>query len=393
MKKLFTTATLLVVALSWSVVNAQQQEPTLKPSMSAPRVEGPPPLLLEIIANPERPPAYSNVNGPTELGKWMMISNFVRVPGSPQLSPPVRWVKVEPQFNGETAAVRVTLLRGARGVDQEDFVGIYRLGIGEEKKLNELRAVGIEPFTITLLDTVPPLPPPPAFVNDTKAIEIVSVRSENSPNPAYILTLRNLSDKNVQALGLNLTYEGRPGPAALFRGDEDRPLIPAGGTIEQYVHALMPRRAATGFVPAAASDTVVHIRSVVFSDLSYEGAVKDACFMETAEIGRKVYLTQVLSLLDSQLADNFADNTEDVRQFKAKFEALSYYDNYTAKPSSLAPACTNMAPGAVNTVNAMKLVMLRDLNQIITTQPRPPFSFRAWMETRRENYKNWLARL
>jgi hypothetical protein len=389
MKNLFTITTLLVVA-SWSLVNAQQ--PTLKPSMSAPRAEGPPPLLLEVVANPALPPGYANVNGPTELGKWLMISNFVRVPGT-QLSPPVRWVKVEPQFNGETAAVRVTLLRGARGVDQEDFVGIYRLGIGEEKKLNDLRAVGIEPFTITLLDTVPPLPPPPAFVNDTKAIEIVSVRSENIPNPAYILTLRNLSEKNVKAIGVDMKFDGRPGPAAIFRGDEDRPLIPAGGTIEQYVHALMPRRTATGFVPAAASDTIVHIRSAVFSDLSYEGNVKDACFMETAEIGRKVYLTQVLSLLESQLAEKFSDNTETVRQFKAKFEALSYYDNYTAKPSSLSPACTNMAQGAVNTVNAMKLVMLRDLAQIITTQPRPPFSFRAWMETRRENYKNWLSRL
>jgi hypothetical protein len=31
-------------------------------------------------------------------------------------------VKVEPQFNGETAAVRVTLIRGVKGIEQEDFV-------------------------------------------------------------------------------------------------------------------------------------------------------------------------------------------------------------------------------------------------------------------------------
>ena len=390
MKTLFAIATLLVVASS-SVVNAQQQ-PTLKPSMSTPRAEGPPPLLLEIVANPARPPAYSNVNGPTELGKWMMISNFVRVPGSTPVSPPVRWVKIEPQFNGETAAVRVTLLRGVQGTEQEDFVGIYRLGIGEQKKLNELRAVGIEPFTITLLDTVPPLPPPPSFVNDTKAIEIVSVRSENSPSPAYILTLRNLSDKNVCSMGLDMTFDNAPGPTAFFAGDEDRPLIPAGGTVEQYVRAMMPQRTATGFVPSAASSTTVHIRSVVFFDLSYEGSVNDACHVEKTAIGRRVYLKEVLSLLDSQLAEKFADNVETVRQFKEKFEALHYYDDYTEKPSTISPACTNMVQGTVNTVNVMKLEMLRDLNQIIT-QPRRGFSFRAWMETRRERYKNWLARL
>ena len=136
MKKFLMLATLLVIAASWSIVNAQQQEPALKPSKPA----GPPPLLLEVMFNPKMPPGYANVNGPTELGKWVAISSFVRVPGSAQLSPPIRFVKVEPQFNGETAAVRVTLYRGVQGVEQEDFVGIYRLGIGEQKVLNDARS-------------------------------------------------------------------------------------------------------------------------------------------------------------------------------------------------------------------------------------------------------------
>lgn len=52
-----------------------------------------------------------------------------------------------------------------------------------------------------------------------------------------------------------------------------------------------------------------------------------------------------------------------------------------------------MVPTTVNAVNAMKLEMLRDLDQIINTRPRPPFDFRAWMETRRASYNAWLARL
>jgi hypothetical protein len=95
MKKLLTIAILVVIG-SWSLVNAQQPAPTLKPSMSAPRAEGPPLLLLEVVANPAMPPGYANVNGPTSVGKWIAISNFVRVPGSTPLSPPVQWVKVEP---------------------------------------------------------------------------------------------------------------------------------------------------------------------------------------------------------------------------------------------------------------------------------------------------------
>jgi hypothetical protein len=393
MQRLFTVATLVVIASWCVVVNAQQQAPSLKPSMSAPRAEGPPPLLLEIVANPALPPGYSNVNGPNELGKFVGVMNFVRVPGSTPLSPPIRMVKVEPQFNGETAAVRVTLIRGVKGIEQEDFVGIYRLGIGEQKTLDELRAVGIEPFTITLVEAVPPLPPSPAFENKTKSIEIVSVRSENLPNPAYIITFRNLSEKSVIGVGLDMTFDGRPGPTAFFANDENRPLIEAGGTVEQYVRAVMPRRTATGFVPSAANATTIRIRNVVFSDLSHEGDVRDACLVETALIGRKVYLTQALSLLDRQLSENFADNIETVQQFKQKFEALSYDVADSAKASSVSPACTDMSQRALDSANVQKLVMLRDLNQIITTRPRPPFSFRAWMETRRANYQAWLARL
>ncbi len=391
MKKFLILATLLVIAASWSI-NAQQLEPASKPSSSAPRAEGPPPLLLEILFNAALPPGYTNVNGPNKLGKWTAISNFVRVPGSTPLSPPVQWVKVEPQFDGETTAVRVTLLRGLHGAEQEDFVGIYRLGIGEKKTVNELRGVGIEPFTITLIDTVPPLPPPPAFVNDTKTVEIVSVRSVNSPNPAYILTLRNLSDKSVWGVGFDMTFDGRSGGTGFLANDDDRPLIPAGGVVEKQIRAMKTERATTGFVPSAPASVTVHFRSAVFTDLSYEGDVKDACYVETIAIGGRLYLTEVLSLLDKQLAATFVDNVEAVRQFKEKFEALRYSEDLREKPSTISPACTNVEQGAVDAANMMKLEMLRDLNQLIT-QPRPAFSFRAWMETRRENYKNWLARL
>jgi hypothetical protein len=394
MKRLFTMVTLLVIAFSSSVVNAQQQ-PTLKPSMSTPRTEGPPPLLLEVVANPALPPGYVNVNGPTELGKFVLIPNFVRVPGASQPSPPVQWVKVEPQFNGETTAVRVTAYRGVKGIEREDVVGIYRLGIGETKTLKDLRSLGIEPFTVTLLDAVPPLPPPPAFVNDTKSIEIVSVRAENRPNPAYIISLRNLSEKNVLGVGFVMTFDGRPGGTGFLAADEDRPLIEAGGVVEKYVRAVMPRRTATGFVPSAASAVTFRIRGAVFSDLSYEGDVNDACIMEAGSIGRKAYLTQVLSLINSQLdsqpVEPVTDNVEAAKQFKEKLEALRY--EVDVKASSVSPGCQDMAQRVLDTANFEKLEMLRDLNQLISTQPRPPFSFRAWIETRRENYKAWLTRL
>lgn len=114
--------------------------------------------------------------------------------------------------------------------------------------------------------------------------------------------------------------------------------------------------------------------------------------MEPVTIGQKVFLIQVISLFDRQLSENFADSIETVRQFKEKFEALRYDVGVSTKGSSVSPACHDVAQGVTDAANMMKLEMLRDLNQIIATQ-KPSFSFRAWMETRRENYKAWLTRL
>jgi hypothetical protein len=52
MKKLFPLVAILVVALT-SVTSAQQQEPSLKPTVPAKNSEAPPKLLLEIVYIPE----------------------------------------------------------------------------------------------------------------------------------------------------------------------------------------------------------------------------------------------------------------------------------------------------------------------------------------------------
>jgi hypothetical protein len=36
---------------------------------------------------------------------------------------------------------------------------------------------------------------------------------------------------------------------------------------------------------------------------------------------------------------------------------------------------------------------VREIDRIINTRPAPPIDFRAWLSSRRDNYKVWLARL
>ncbi len=43
--------------------------------------------------------------------------------------------------------VKVTLLRGeSKGFEQEDLVGVYQVGIGEQRTINELRPVRYRTF-------------------------------------------------------------------------------------------------------------------------------------------------------------------------------------------------------------------------------------------------------
>jgi hypothetical protein len=36
---------------------------------------------------------------------------------------------------------------------------------------------------------------------------------------------------------------------------------------------------------------------------------------------------------------------------------------------------------------------VRDLDKIINTRPAPPINFRAWLETKRNDYRDWRERL
>src|ERR1700752_1531317 len=166
--------TMLLVVTSSSLITAQQQKPTLQPASSGEVTEAPTKLLLEVNYNQALPPAYNTVNGPEVKAKWIWLTRFIRIPGIKLDGPPIFAVKLESQFNGETADIRITLLRGANSIDQEDLVTVYHIGVGEQRTIKELRAYGVEPFRIKLLNAVPPLPPSPSFENLTKTIDVGS---------------------------------------------------------------------------------------------------------------------------------------------------------------------------------------------------------------------------
>ena len=382
MKKLVLLTAIFVIASF--VVRAQQS-----PKASEAK------LLLEISYGPAVPPDYSAVLGTDKKPAWVWVTRFVRMRGR-EMSPPIGAVKLEAQYNGETADVRITLLRGTDGgFDQEDLVGTYHVGINEQKTIEELRNFGVKPFNITLLNTVLPVPPPPAFENKTKSIEIVSVKADNLPKPAYKVTVRNLSDKNLRALRVDVTSEGRPRSSSFWQGEEGRSIIEPGGTAERYVDVITSQRTATGFTPGTTYSNTIVIRTAIFEDMSFEGEPDSACSFEGFVMGRRLWLREVLALIDREISAPIEDHIEAARQFKEKFSALRYEFNEDErkKAASISPGCPKNFEIASAVPGQLKLQMFRDLDEIIARRSSSPLNFKAWLETRRANYQAWLARL
>ena len=393
MKKLSILLAIVVIA-SWSVVNAQEPQ---EPSISLQAADKKTRYLLETYITPQLGPTYLLVSGPKEKSGFGVFPRFVRTDTQPESGrTPIRGVKLEPLFNGETADVRVTVLRGNEGYEEEELVHVYQLAVGEQKRLSHLRQLGIEPFLIRLLDANPPVPPRPDYQNFTKSIEIVKVRLEHTPMSAYRITLRNLSDKSVSSLKVDETSAGEEGPVALPTGPEGRALIDPGGLMDLYIPVLVAVPNGKTYVPGTKASHTINIRGVAFTDLSFEGEVEQACSFEAQVIGKRLWLKGMIALIDQELATaNFDNALEAAKRFSEKVSTLRHRldESERNKPSSVSPNCPKPAKEATLVARQMNLLLIREVDRFIADNPAPAMNFSGWLHKKRSSYTAWLARL
>ena len=391
MKRILMLAAIAVIA-PWSFAQGQQPKPNLKPAVSPPSPVVRRELLLEIDYDPNKGPAYCTVDGVDSEPKWIWISQYLRVPGSqPQPSESkIGAVKLEAQFNGETADVRLTLFRGVRGFEKEDLVKSFQVGVDEERTLAELTQFGIQPFKVKLIETIPPIPLPAGINNLTTSVAVERVASLNMPRPAYRITFQNLSDKRILAVSVSTTTNGRPGVSAVFKGKEGHALIEARGVSEQYLMVHTPERLSE----ARPTSNIINIQSVVFSDLSVEGDVQTACSLESSAMGRRLWLEKVIPFLSQEITRATGHHASAAKEFKERFSALTFEAGESEiQTSVISPKCHKPAAGALLAAQAQSLIFLRDIDRLIETRPSPPVNFQVWLAERRARYQAWLSRL
>lgn len=393
MKSLLLSAACFV-ALSIEAFS-QTEQPALKPVTPAPTATRSS-YVLEVSYNSALPPAYIKVHGTETKPRWIWVTRFNHVPGwqYPEGVQPIRAVKFEAQYNGETADVRVTVLRGSQGFDQEDLVATYHLGLDDPRVVTKLADFGVEPARITLMTLAPTQPQWPGIINQTNSVTIEKISLSDESLPGYQVVFRNTSDKKLTALSVDVTGGNRGPISTMLQGEDGLPLIEPGGSTERYLHAIteVVRGAVrVSILPVPGS---IKIRGAVFADGSYEGYLETACSFEGFQKGRKLWLTTVIPLLDSQLGETTAEGTQAAVAFKERLLALrSPASNPTAEVSAVSRDCQNLRSTIAIAFNGQTLQLLREVDSIITTRPAPPINFRSWLKNTADRYHAWFARL
>ena len=386
----------LVGCMAWPMsIQAQDKPVSLKAAESRPSSESATRLALQISYNAALPPAFHRLADASSKPSWIWVTRFSRIAGwqLPDGEAPVRAVRLETQFNGETADIRVSLLRGSQQLDQEELVGVYHLGLGEHKVVSKLRTFGIEPFDITVINLASFVPPPPTVVNNTRTVEVVHIQVGNNPLPGYKVFLRNLSTKNLSALKVAFLQNGGKGSGVLLQGDDGRALIEPGATYEWHVNLLQPEQTPNGYLPGDSSHSIV-VQSAVFDDRTFDGTVEPACAFEAFTVGRRVWLQQIVPIFAQQLTEN-NNLPESVQRFKEKVQDQRYEISEVEKnaPSVVSASCQSPASRGEVAFHGQQLQLLRDLNQLVSTRPVPSVTFASWLKSNHQRYAAWLSRL
>jgi len=388
MRKLLIAAALVLPVLT-SASLAQDQLPTLKPANPVKTPEPPVFLVLEVSYNPGLSPAYLDIYGATETPTWIWVTRFVRAQDwqLKEGSLPIRAVRLQPQFNGETTDVRVTVLRGRSSIEKEELVDTYHLGTGESRMLTGLQSFGVEPFTIKVGNFVTPLPSAPVLDIRTGAVEIAGIVPLNVPLPAYRVKFRNLTAKRISALKVDVVN----GPSAFFRGEEGRALIEPGEIHEEYLTVTKAVQQGNSNVPGTADVNTILVSSAVFDDGTFDGDVGAACTLESISLGSLLWLKRIVPLLEQQVTENDSSPT-DLKE-KVKELQLESSDVEKKKPSSVSTSCPSPGSFISSGAKSQRLAFLRELDQIISTRPAPPVNYKSWLQTTRNRYVAWLTRI
>lgn len=352
-------------------------------------------FAVEVIYLEGRAPAYEVVRRtklPRGEGSWFGLFGRVKGWQLPAGAPPVSAVRVVPYLDGESVKVTISVLRGEKFLDLEDIVGTYTVSENEGLAIDSLRDFGVEPFKLKLIRVAPQTSEVPTLLNKTKSLEVVGIEPIVATFPRYKLTLHNLSEKNISALKINIMRDGKLNLSGMPQGDEEEPLVKAGGFKE--LNQMLVTRAETtaaGYSPASPHAQQIVIAMLMFEDGSYEGEAEPAASFRGFAIGNKAELKRIVALLEDAL-----ESSSSMETLRTKLSNLSFeFDE--SDMAALAKAFPGIDRNKLQAPVDVAIHSLRKdvVDHLDRFQPGSGSSgdFRLYLQTMKDRYADWLKRL
>lgn len=386
--KVKTLVLIAVAVCCLASAAAAQERPNEQPAAN---------LLLQVVRFEGERPQFDQV--PCRF--WTPIFRRVAASRATKDALPIRAVQIVARPENERVRVNVSLLTGARFHEHEEAVASYLVGVDEQVLVRELAEFGVEPYRVGVVKRDAPAAAPPAVVNQTQSVEVSGVEFDFTKAKAIKYTLRDLSDKEVLAVSLYATREGRRWMTGLRFDREGRALIKPGGVYADSMPVgSSAAPGADGYVPLT-PDTFV-VAAVVFADGSYEGDAGAAVAVRSIRAGDKIQLTRIVALLREALAAPDSNTTEAVARLRERVAALgcdadaaAFAEVSTQHPEFASDGQRIARGGAEAAMSGRKKELLEALDAFgkAGAASRGAGDFGAWLKGRLEIYESWLARL
>lgn len=335
----------------------------------------------------------------------MWFVRFERLAGwqQPAGALPVRAVEVSSRPESETTLRIVVSVRlGERYHDEVKQVAAYSVRVDERVAVEELKQYGIVPVELRVVRTKPAAAEAPPYVESrTSALELVGVEAREATFPSYVVRLRNVSGKDIEALHVAY-HTGRQHSTMRPQHPQNLPLIKAGAVYELNASGGDGGElTADGYTPQALQKVI--ISTVVFTDGTFEGEPLAAAEQHALRRARRLQLTRALALLRSALRTTDAGGeAAAVGRFKARVAALGEevepqaVEQLAAKFPSLGERDRQMLRELARFhLHMIKTDLLKAVEKFEDAHARSPekVTFRRWLESVQETYVQWLARL
>lgn len=362
-------------------------------------------LVLEVTYFKGRPPAYQPVPGQDSKpnGAWFGLFGHVPSWQPPAGFLPVQAVNILSHVEGDAVHVWVSVFVGAQYFDKELQVANYLIRENDKVRIDHLKQFGVEPFEIKVSRVSPTATALPQVVNRTESVAVLNLEANNSTLPSYKLQLRNLSNKSIIALGINVLVDNRLRKGGTPRGQDGKPLIEAGGIYNHNVSgAYNAQNAQGGYVPDVPPNQEIVITTAVFADGSYEGDARTAAAVRGFRMGEKIQVQKLIPLFQDALNEAGTDVSQAIEKFKTRVNSLSneadanaISELQQAFPSLNQKVKADLKISIEVSLNGVKFDLLKSLQQFqkAESQSLNPAAFQAWLAQTKEKYEQWLARL